>query len=207
MWQSVTITPMLKIGLTGGIGSGKSTAAKFFADLGITIIDADIIAYDLVVKGSEAFEKIVAKFGAELIRSNGELDRKHLREIVFHDAAAKKWLEELLHPLVIKEIQRKSEVALSEYCVIVIPLLLENQLQYLVDRILVVDLPEEEQVIRAVQRDNVTEEDVLAIIKTQVSRSERIAEADDIISNNEDPEYLRQQVLDLHKKYLRIKTV
>ncbi len=193
---------MLKIGLTGGIGCGKSTVAYYFAELGITVIDADVISHRITAAGSEAYNKIVDKFSTEVLQQNGELDRRYLRDLIFQDADAKKWLEKLLHPVIMQEMLILAEKAESPYCVLVIPLLLECDLQDSVDMILVVDAPEDMQIQRDMERDNITQTEVEAIMATQVSREQRLAAANDVIVNDGSASELKTHVKKLHEKYL-----
>jgi dephospho-CoA kinase len=195
---------MLKIGLTGGIGSGKSTVAKFFKELGVPVIDADVIAHELVVPSTLAFKKIIAHFGNKILNPQGELDRKQLRELIFHDGKQRKWLENLLHPLVYQEINNRLKKIQAPYCILVIPLLLETKHEKFVDRVLVVDSPEEQQIKRITKRDKTTKQAVKAIIDSQISREQRLANADDIIYNDKSLAYLKKQVQQLHEKYLQL---
>lgn len=193
-----------KIGLTGGIGSGKSTAAKYFATLGVEIIDADLIAREVVVPGTPTFEKIVAKFGFDILDKNGAIDRKRIRDLVFTNPDNKTWLESLLHPLIIAAVQLRIKQVRSPYCVVVIPLLVETNLQTLVDRVLVVDATKEQQIKRTMARDKITEKEVTAIITTQATREQRSKAADDIIDACTSLQALQQQVVKLHKKYIKM---
>lgn len=195
---------MLKIGLTGGIASGKSLVADYFADLGIKIIDADVIARKMVAPDTELFKKIVEHFGEGVITENGEIDRTHIREIIFFNTSEKKWLEELLHPTIYKIIQQEVESATSPYCILVIPLLLETEHEHLVDRILIVDTPEETQIERLKQRDNIDEKQIARIIAAQITRAMRLEKANDIIINDQATTHVEEQVQTLHKKYLCI---
>ena len=193
---------MLKVGLTGGIGSGKTTVAKFFAELGAPQIDADIIAHDLVNPGKPALKELIQRFGDEIIANDGTLDRKALREIVFSDSKKKQQLESLLHPLVYQEIQRQTDQLQNDYVIISIPLLIETNMQHSVDRILVVDCPVEIQLARVAQRDHLTGAAIQSIIDKQCQRTQRLAEADDVIDSNCSLQRLAQQVKKLHNSYL-----
>lgn len=193
---------MMKIGLTGGIGSGKSTVAQLFSELGIPVIDADVIAREVVMPGAKALTKIVEHFGSTILTTNGELDRQQLRQKVFSDSKERKWLEQLLHPLILEEMKSRAEQLHGDYCLLVIPLLLEIAPYEIIDRILVVDIPEELQIIRAQQRDNTNAAQIDAIIKTQVNRLQRLAVADDVIHNDGNLADLKKQVLELHQFYL-----
>lgn len=192
---------MLKIGLTGGIGCGKTTAANCFAELGVPLIDADEIAHDSVAPGKPALGLLEAHFGKQLIVS-GSLDRAALREIIFSDPEQKKHLESILHPLVYQEIQRRLDKLLGNYVILSIPLLLETRMQSFVDRILVVDCPVEHQINRVKNRDKLSVLRIQSIISSQVSREQRLSAADDIIDNSSTPQQLAEQVKKLHNSYL-----
>ncbi len=195
---------MLTIGLTGGIASGKTLAARYFAELGITVIDADIIARDVVVAGTAAHEKIIQHFGTRVLDKNGGLLREKLREVIFVDANEREWLEQLLHPLILQEIKQRIKQAHSLYCIVVIPLLLEKNTNEGIDRILVIDAPETLQIQRLKQRDNLTEDLIKAILRTQLTRQQRLPKADDVIINDGEVTQLKQEVNKLHNKYLNL---
>lgn len=195
---------MLVVGLTGGIGSGKSTVAKLFAEKGITVIDTDQLARDLTLPGQPALNKIVAEFGKNILLPDKTLNRAELRQQIFTDPAKRRWLEELLHPLIRAETKRLIESAKSPYCIVVIPLLFETKPNPLINRILVVDATEEQQITRAKTRDRLTEKEIQAIIHTQVARQHRLDNADDIILNDGDLKHLIPQVEKLHLYYLKI---
>ena len=195
---------MLKIGLTGGIGSGKSTAAKMFARLGITIIDLDQISRELVEPGTPALEKITERFGSVILQNSGELNRGKLGEIVFSNEGDKEWLEKLLHPKIRAHQQALIDSASGPYVLIEIPLLVENQLQKTVDRVLVVDVEEQIQVSRAAKRDNREKTEIVAVLNAQASREDRLQIADDIINNDGNTDELQNQVNQLHEKYLQL---
>lgn len=194
----------LRIGLTGGIGSGKTTVSDLFAKLHVPVIDADIIAHDVVQKGQVAYDEIINEFGNEIIGDNGELDRVHLREIVFDNKEYKNRLESIIHPKVRKSLNERIHQTIHPYCVVSIPLLIESGLQNTVDRILVIDLPEKTQLERASQRDDVSKENIKKIILSQVGREERLKYADDIILNDVDVEYLAEKVAELDVKYIKL---
>lgn len=191
------------IGLTGGIGSGKSVVAQFFADLGIVIIDADKIARNLVTSNSPVFNQIVDYFGPSILDAHGVLDRAQLRSLVFSDQQKRLWLEALLHPLILDEMLQQAQQAQSAYCILVIPLLIEKNIQDKVDRILLVDVQPEVQKQRVQQRDQLDPLQLDAILQAQLSREQRLQHADDIINNDQDLVHLKQQVLQLHEKYLQ----
>jgi dephospho-CoA kinase len=194
----------LVVGLTGGIGSGKSTVAKYFADLGAEIIDTDKLARSLTQPGQAAYESIVKKYGAKILLPDQKLNRRALREIIFEDATQRVWLEKLLHPLIRAESQRLAAESNAPYCMIVIPLLFESAPNVFIKRILVVDAPETLQVERTCVRDNLNALQVDIVMQTQVSREQRLNGADDIIYNDKGPENLMPQVLKLHELYLSI---
>jgi dephospho-CoA kinase len=196
---------MLVIGLTGGMGSGKSTVAHLFEKKGIKIIDADQLARSLTQPGCEAFNKITAHFDNTILLPDGTLNRKRLRTIIFKDTSQRVWLEQLLHPLIRIEMQREVESAQSPYCIIVIPLLFETKPNPIINRILVVDATEEQQLKRIQQRDQSTLEEAKAILQSQVSREYRLANAIDIIHNNGSIDDLHQAVDTLHNRYLTLR--
>lgn len=192
----------LVVGLTGGIASGKTTVSDTFAELGIDIIDADIIAREVVAAGSPALAAIVREFGSDILTEKGELNRNKLRSIVFSDEHKKHWLNKLLHPLIREQMLQQTAKAKSPYCILSVPLLVENKLSNLVDRTLVVDVDETTQLHRAMSRDGSEQSLIQSIIASQASREERIKAADDVITNDKDVAHLRAQVLALHKIYL-----
>lgn len=197
---------MLKVGLTGGIGSGKSTVSKIFADLNIPVLDADEIAHRLVETGQPALAQICQEFGRDILRPDGSLNREKLRELVFSDPTQKQKLESILHPLVFTTLAAELERLSAPYCVISIPLLFETGMAHFVDRVLVIDCPVETQVERVKARDKLSPERVQSIIDNQVSRTFRKANADDVIDNT-CPDYrLAEQVKKLHNLYLSLST-
>lgn len=196
------------VGLTGGIGSGKSTIAGLFAELGVPIVDADLVARQVVEKGSPLLAEIAAHFGPEILLEDGTLNRAALREKIFANEMQKHWLNQLLHPAIRHEMLRQLAAQQAPYCIFMVPLLIENNLTALCQRILVIDVLEHTQVERAGQRDNNQVEQIKRIMQSQVSRQERLKYADDVINNNEDliaglPQ-LKQKVLDLHHLYLQL---
>jgi len=192
---------LLRIGLTGGIGSGKSTACRIFSDLGVPVIDADQIAHKLTAKGQPAYQAILLTFGHEVIRSDGELDRSKIREIIFDDDTARLKLEGILHPLIYNEIDKQISRIDHGYCIICIPLLIETGATDKVDRILVIDASVEQQIKRASARDGMDQNTIKKVINTQVDRNERLKIADDIINNDGDMESLKKQIIDLDGLY------
>lgn len=195
---------MYIIGLTGGIGSGKSTVANCFSQLGIDIVNADEAARHVVEKGSPALSKIATHFGSKACLEDGTLNRAFIRKEIFEHPDKRQWLEELLHPLIKTWIQEALENSSSSYTILESPLLLETNQHTLADRILVVDVPEEIQISRAMQRDGNNNQQIEAIIDTQISREERIKRADDIIDNSGSSESLPEKVQALHQTYLQL---
>ncbi|MFM4918443.1 dephospho-CoA kinase [Aeromonas dhakensis] len=194
---------MYVVAITGGIGSGKTTVANQFAELGIEVVDADIIAREVVEPGTPALAAIATHFGADVIAPDGRLDRRQLRERVFTDPQAKGWLNALLHPLIRSEMQRQCAAARSPYCLLVVPLLVENRLTALANRVLVIDVDEATQIERTCRRDGVTREQAQAILAAQASRTERLAAADDVLDNqNGTPEAIKSRIFALHETYL-----
>ena len=194
----------LVVGLTGGIGSGKSAAADEFGRLGATVVDTDLIAHELTAAGGAAVPQVEKIFGKDFI-AGGAMDRKRMREHVFSDAQAKRRLESLLHPLIREESGRRIAAAPGPYVVHVVPLLVESpDYRKRVDRVLVVDTPEEVQVARVRARSGLREDQVRAIMHTQAARADRLAAADDVIENSGSLEELRKQVAALHRKYLQL---
>jgi dephospho-CoA kinase len=192
---------MLIIALTGGIGSGKSTVAAYFAQLGIPVIDADQLARELVIPGSPALREIVAAFGPEALLPDGNLDRARLRQQIFADPERRRRLEAILHPRIYAEMRRRAQTLHTDYCILVIPLLLETGETAFVDRVLVIDAPESLQRERVKSRDGMSEATLEAILRSQISRGERLRAADDIIVNDADLAHLRQQINELHRRY------
>lgn len=195
---------MFTIGLTGGIGSGKSEVSKRFENLGITVIDTDIVAREVVEPGQSALKKIEAHFGPNILEATGELSRARLRKIIFSNPEEKCWLEELLHPIILKNSQNQLEQAPSDYAILVSPLLIESRQSKGVDRILVVDVSKEIQIQRTTARDKNTEPQVQAIIDSQLDREERLNHADDIIINDGDLNKLDEQIKELHQLYCKL---
>jgi len=190
------------VALTGGIGSGKSTVADAFSRLGIAIVDADIIARQVVEPQTPGLKAIEAHFGQDIIMSDGNLNRRLLRERIFSQPAEKTWLNALLHPMIHQETQRQISAATSPYVLWVIPLLVENQLQHKANRILVIDVLPETQLQRTMLRDNVTRQHAEQILAAQATREARLAVADDVIDNNGAPETIKSDVARLHAQYL-----
>ncbi|WP_068545045.1 dephospho-CoA kinase [Thalassotalea crassostreae] len=195
----------LVIGLTGGIGSGKTTIANMFAEYGVDIIDADIVAREVVAIGSVALAQIAEHFGKDFLLADGNLDRTKLRHRVFANEQDKQWLNALLHPLIRDTMQQQCEAAKSPYCFLVAPLLIENGINKSVDKVLVVDVLPETQISRTVKRDNNTVEQVQKILDAQVTREKRLAHADFVVDNNgTDIELLKPQIEDLHRQFIKL---
>ena len=189
------------VGLTGGIGSGKTLVSDTFAQLGVDIVDADIIARDVVAPGSEGLSALVEHFGSGIVTASGELNRAALRERVFSNVEEKAWLNACLHPRIRRAMQQAAANVKSSYGILAVPLLIENDLTGMVDRVTVVDCPEDMQVARAMQRDGSSETIIRSIIASQATREQRLAVADDVIDNSLTPEHTCEQVKALHATY------
>jgi dephospho-CoA kinase len=196
------------VGLTGGIGSGKSAAADLLEELGAAVVDTDVIAHELTAPGGPAIEPIRAAFGDGVIAQNGALDRAAMRRRVFADAQAKARLEGILHPMIRAEADRRSAASRAPYVVLVVPLLVESGgYRRRVQRVVVVDCPEEIQVVRVMSRSGLSEDEARAIMAAQVGRAQRLAVADDVIDNGGELAALRPQVEALHRQYLEMAAV
>ena len=206
--SKTTATPTtnntLIIGLTGGIGSGKTAVSDRFAELGIDIIDADVIARQVVEVGSPVLQAIQEHFGEDILLENGTLNRKKLRDIIFTDNNQKQWLNDLMHPAIRQQQIQALQAAQSAYVILSSPLLVEMGMETQVNRVLVVDVPEEVQIARASRRDDVDPAQIESIISSQALRSKRLEKADDVIDNSGDIEELMTQVAELHQQYLAI---
>lgn len=194
----------LRIGLTGGIASGKSTVAQLFAELGVPIIDTDVIAREVVEPGEPALEEIRERFGEQVVDAAGKLDRRALRRRIFEDADARRDLEAILHPRIGSETLRQAEAAGGPYQLIVVPLLLGSPLTAFVDRVLVVDCDEQAQIERLLARDAETVEQARRMLAAQSGRDERLRIADDVIDNGGSLAQTRAQVIDLDRRYRRL---
>jgi len=193
------------VGLTGGIASGKTSAAKRFEGLGAAVIDTDAIAHELTRPGGAAMAKIGDAFGADFVAPDGSLERARMRQLVFSDARARAKLEAILHPLIREQARAQIAAAQHPYVIVVVPLLLETgAYRELVQRVLVVDCSEAEQIKRAMRRSGLEESDVRAILAVQLSRAERLERADDVIDNSGGLETMRRQVDAMHAKYLAL---
>ena len=190
--------------MTGGIGSGKTTIANGFSALGVPIIDTDQLARELVEPGQPALDEIIAVFGKNCITRNWQLDRAYIRQQIYSDAGLKGRLEAILHPKIRQRIRTLLADIREPYCIVVIPLLLETQQTDMVDRILVVDTPEKEQLARVAARDNLSDNTIMAIMQTQADRNTRLQAADDIIVNDSDLESLTERIFELHTHYMDI---
>lgn len=195
---------MFTVGLTGGIGSGKSTVAGTFAELGVEIIDADLVAREVVEPPSAALDAIRARYGEEILTADGSLDRPRMRKLVFADEAERAWLEDLLHPLIDERIRQRIAGCESAYCILVSPLLLETSQRRRVDRVLVVDVSRQTQLQRSLLRDQSERATIEAIIDAQASREERLRAADDVIDNEGAKNSLTAHVRELHARYLSL---
>ncbi|MDQ3204391.1 MAG: dephospho-CoA kinase [Pseudomonadota bacterium] len=201
-------TPVKKpwiLGLTGGIGSGKSAAAEHFSSLGVHVVDADHAARWVVEPGRPALAKIVEHFGPGVLQGNGQLDRAALRKLIFEVPEQRLWLEALLHPLIADEIVEHLGKAQSPYAILVSPLLIESGQFSMTQRVLVIDAPEQLQIERTLQRDQTSEQQVQAILKAQSSRQDRVSHADDVVVNDRDLAWLHSEVERLHHFYLTLR--
>ena len=192
------------VALTGGIGSGKSTVADAFAQLGVNVIDADIIARKVVEPGTPGLNAIAQRFGPQILNKDGTLNRRALREHIFAHAEDKNWLNALLHPQIQQETRRQMQLATSSYILWVVPLLVENRLSAKADRVLVVDVPKETQIARTMLRDRVSRQHAEHIIAAQATREQRLAVADDVIENMGSPDAIASAVARLHAKYQQL---
>jgi dephospho-CoA kinase len=193
-----------RVALTGGIASGKSTVADLFAALGVPVIDTDVIAREVVEPGRPALAQVAEAFGADVLDPDGRLDRKRMRERIFADADARRRLEAILHPAIRAEMERQSQAAGGPYQVLVIPLLAEGGRRDHVDRVLLVDVPEELQIQRVMWRDGVSHGEAQASLNAQATRAQRLAMADDVLRNTGRVDDLREQVAKLHEQFLRL---
>jgi dephospho-CoA kinase len=194
----------LRIGLTGGIASGKSTVADFFADLGVPVIDTDVIAREVVAKGAPALDQIRDAFGDTVFDDDGNLDRQAMRNLVFSDAGKRRQLEDILHPLIRDAVVMQVGAVNAPYMIIVVPLLVESPMKDFMDRVLVVDCSEDVQLSRLQMRDAEDEELARRMIAAQASRDERLGIADDVVVNDADREETRTTVAALHQAYLEM---
>ncbi|MET4695119.1 dephospho-CoA kinase [Endozoicomonas lisbonensis] len=194
----------LVIGVTGGIGSGKTAVTDYFAALGITVVDADLAARVVVEPGQPALEKIAQRHQGILQAEDGSLDRRKLRDIIFASDSERVWLEQLLHPLIREQIITELKASVSPYSILASPLMIETNQHLLTDRVLVVDVPVELQIARTISRDNMTEEQTRSILAKQATREERREKADDIVDNSQSLEQLYPQLDKLHQQYLKL---
>jgi dephospho-CoA kinase len=195
---------MLVIGLTGGIGSGKSTVTKCFGALGAPVIDADIITRELVKPGKDALKKIEAHFGPDIIQTDGQLNRAWLRARIFENPDERKILEGIIHPRAKKYAKKIISTLKTPYCIFCVPLLLESGWDDMVQRILVIDIPRELQIKRTMKRDDISKNQVETIINAQIDRDDRLAAADDLLTNMGSKASLLKQIKALHKQYLKL---
>ena len=199
------MTPAFSVGLTGGIGCGKSTVADLFAALGATIVDTDVIAHALTAPQGAAMPAIVAEFGPDFAQPDGALDRARMRTLVFSDATARARLEAILHPRIRAATEAAGQAATGAYVIYVVPLLIESgSWRDRVTRVLAIDCSEDTQVARVMQRSHLSADEVRAIMATQVTRARRLAEADDVVDNDAGLDALRAQVQALHERYLAL---
>lgn len=197
---------MLSIGLTGGIGSGKSEVSRRFADMGVPVVDTDLISRELVRSGSAALEEISARLGKEFITKNGELDRRRLRQAIFDQPSLRVRLEDIMHPRIRDAALLAFSALEVPYAILVVPLLIEGRYPIKVDRILVVDTPESLQIERVTERDGISVENARRILDQQTTREARLKAADDVIVNDGDLSALDNRVAELHERYLALST-
>ena len=192
------------IGLTGGIGSGKSAAAALFKDIGVDLIDADDLARDSLSINSEGYKLFIEEFGDKYLDENKNINRELIRKLIFNDSNAKSKLESIIHPIVRSGIETFIKNKKSDYCIIVVPLIFETNSSKIYDRVLVIDCDVDVQISRTSKRDNQTKSDIENIVNKQATREQRLSIADDVIVNNGSLDLLRNEVLMIHKKYLEI---
>ena len=195
---------MLVVGVTGGIGSGKTAASDHFESLGVPVIDTDAISKELVEPGLPAYNEIVEEFGEKIVCKNGRLNRTLLRKMVFEDRSRKAHLEQILHGRIWEEVMNRINCLKCEYCVVVIPLLAESNRKYPLDRVLVIDAPKELQISRTMQRDRQSKLDIEKIVDAQASRAKRLQHADDVIQNSGSMDEFIESVNAIHKKYVEL---
>lgn len=203
-YQDVSRTMAYIVALTGGIGSGKSTVADAFARLGVAIVDADVIAHQVVEPGTPALAAIAAHFGNEMLLAEGALNRSALRQRIFSHPDEKTWLNQLLHPLIHQETRRQLAQVNDPYALWVVPLLVENHLQDRADRILVVDVDYQTQLARTIARDGISRQQAQDILSAQATREQRLAVADDVIDNSGTAQGIEPCVAALHRRYLEL---
>ncbi|NCU88571.1 MAG: dephospho-CoA kinase [Proteobacteria bacterium] len=192
------------IGLTGGIGSGKSAAAALFKDIGVDLIDADDLARDSLSINSEGYKLFIEEFGDKYLDENKNINRELIRKLIFNDSDAKSKLENIIHPIVRSGIETFIKNKKSDYCIIVVPLIFETNSSKIYDRVLVIDCDVDVQISRTSKRDNQTKSDIENIVNKQATREQRLSIADEVIVNNGSLDLLRNEVLKIHKKYLEI---
>jgi dephospho-CoA kinase len=192
------------IGLTGGIGSGKSAAAALFKDIGVDLIDADDLARDSLSINSEGYKLFIEEFGDKYLDENKNINRELIRKLIFNDSDAKSKLESIIHPIVRSGIETFIKNKKSDYCIIVVPLIFETNSSKIYDRVLVIDCDVDVQISRTSKRDNQTKSDIENIVNKQATREQRLSIADEVIINNGSLDLLRNEVLKIHKKYLEI---
>ena len=192
------------IGLTGGIGSGKSAAAALFKDIGVDLIDADDLARDSLSINSEGYKLFIEEFGDKYLDENKNINRELIRKLIFNDSDAKAKLESIIHPIVRSGIETFIKNKKSDYCIIIVPLIYETNSSKIYDRVLVIDCDVDVQISRTSKRDNQTKSDIENIINKQATREQRLSIAHDVIVNNGSLDVLRNEVLKIHKKYLEI---
>ena len=192
------------VGITGGIGAGKSAVTDIFAEHGITVVDADIVAREVVEPGSKTLAELADAFGRDILLADGSLNRAKMRQLVFTDEQAKQTLNQIIHPAIRAELLLQLQQADSPYVILSAPLLLENSLEKYVNTVVVIDVPEQVQVTRASQRDTVSKEQIAAIMQSQCTREHRLKQADHVIDNSGDISLLPAQVAALHQSFIKL---
>lgn len=192
------------VGISGGIGSGKTTVTDLFEQYAVVVVDADVIAREVVEPGTPALKEIIVKFGQSVLDGSGRLDRARLRTLVFNNNEVKNWLNQLLHPAIRKQMLLQTQQAKSTYCLLSVPLLVEGKLHEKVDRVLIVDVNEQTQLQRTLLRDKTNEQQIRAIMSAQATRQQRLDVANDIIDNNGNADELTKQVAQLHQRYMQL---
>lgn len=198
----MTLYDMLRIGLTGGIGAGKSAACRIFTELGVPVIDADEVSREVVAPGEPALANITKLFGSSVLAADGSLDRSRLRAMIFAEPDLRQQLEAILHPIIKQRMIALVDALHAPYAILAVPLLLEAGWRELVDRVLVIDSPVEQQINRTINRDGVSRQQAEAIVAAQMERRERLKQADDIVLNDGDLDHLHRQISSLHQRYL-----
>jgi dephospho-CoA kinase len=190
------------VGLTGNIASGKTTAAQIFASFGVEVIDADKVSRDLTTQNTPAYKEIIAHYGPDIVEEDGELNRKRMRDIIFSNPDERQWLENLLHPLIRKQLEERVHLCTTPYCIVEIPLLFDKKNYLYLNKVLVISAPQEQQIARVMARDHCSREQALAILSAQPDEHSRLKNADDVIINDSGLDALKHHLEKLHHQYL-----